>query len=668
MRTSVPDLDPRICAAFEEACLAIFKTRVERRRAAHPFLVRFAEHYRHLSTLPRRARRSMERDWKHTLSAIALLMALGQAPAWAATIHVTSGTPPAIKADGKCSLIEAIVNANRDARPHLDCVAGSGPDTIVLPAQSRQVLNGEELLPEITSRIVIEGHRSTVLRNTATNLAFFSVGSSGNLTLNETTVTGAFGDSYSRGYGVHNAGRVELNDSSIADAGGLFNSGGVAVLNASSVTGNAPFDRFNSSDGGGINNSERFIRVGWKYGKLVVRNSVVSGNTASVGGGIYNCDGCSVTLTDSIVSDNRAPGYGGGILNYGDRSSLVLIGTTVANNRSRSASGIMNRGIATVRRSAIVGNSVYDNRTCIPSYCASAAIRNGLDYYQRGRATLTLVNSTVSNNHGGGVSGAGGEVTILSSTVTRNSNSYGNRAGGGVFMAAGKLTLSRTIVSGNQASTGREVGAEQGVVVTTNDFNLFGHDGDAGIVGFTPGSTDIVPNKPIGGILLPLADNGGPTRTHALAIGSPALNASPDDDTCPTIDQRENPRPQGTACDIGSFEGSAVMCNGRVTTMVGTDGPDEFTGTSGADVIAGLSGNDRFSGLGGNDLVCAGGGDDEVLGGAGNDVLFGQGGDDRLMGHDGNDVLNGGTGQDLCNGGAGAGDTATACETANTVP
>ena len=141
--------------------------------------------------------------------------------------------------------------------------------------------------------------------------------------------------------------------------------------------------------------------------------------------------------------------------------------------------------------------------------------------------------------------------------------------------------------------------------------------GDAGVAGFTPGSTDIVPNKPIGDILLPLADNGGDfdTRTHALAMGSPALDASPDDASCPAVDQRGSPRPRGPACDIGAFEGAAVLCNGRVTTMVGTDGPDELTGTAGADVIAGLNGDDNIAGLGGNDLICAGGGADSVFGG-----------------------------------------------------
>jgi hypothetical protein len=141
MPSSVPivALNAHVRAAFDEAWLAIFETRVKTplsRRELHKYLRGFATHYRSLSALPRRARRSMQRKWKRTLGAIALLMTLGQVPAWAAIIEVTPGTPPSIKADGKCSLIEAIVNANRNLRTHLDCVAGSGADTILLPANS----------------------------------------------------------------------------------------------------------------------------------------------------------------------------------------------------------------------------------------------------------------------------------------------------------------------------------------------------------------------------------------------------------------------------------------------------------------------------------------------------------------------------------------------------
>ena len=53
--------------------------------------------------------------------------------------------------------------------------------------------------------------------------------------------------------------------------------------------------------------------------------------------------------------------------------------------------------------------------------------------------------------------------------------------------------------------------------------------------------------------LAPLDDNGGPTLTHALLIGSLALDAA-DAALCPATDQRGVPRPQGPGCDIGSFE------------------------------------------------------------------------------------------------------------------
>jgi hypothetical protein len=60
---------------------------------------------------------------------------------------------------------------------------------------------------------------------------------------------------------------------------------------------------------------------------------------------------------------------------------------------------------------------------------------------------------------------------------------------------------------------------------------------------------------PVGGdpLLGPLADNGGPTLTHALLPGSPALNTAllPN---CPPEDQRGVTRPQGAGCDKGAFE------------------------------------------------------------------------------------------------------------------
>ena len=95
----------------------------------------------------------------------------------------------------------------------------------------------------------------------------------------------------------------------------------------------------------------------------------------------------------------------------------------------------------------------------------------------------------------------------------------GRYGGGGLFVyGGGTVTLKRSIVSGNTLSTPGDARSPSRLdgAVTADDYNLFGHEGDAGVEGFTPGSTDIVPNKPIGGILLPLADNGGETQ-HARA-------------------------------------------------------------------------------------------------------------------------------------------------------
>src|SRR5258706_8573112 len=104
---------------------------------------RFAACYAELRALPRGARRALQRriarstdlaailpEYLHSgrrlqhrmawsLAGAALLLALGQQVATAATITVTTNNPNIIS-DGQCSLIEAIVNANNDAATHAD--------------------------------------------------------------------------------------------------------------------------------------------------------------------------------------------------------------------------------------------------------------------------------------------------------------------------------------------------------------------------------------------------------------------------------------------------------------------------------------------------------------------------------------------------------------------
>ena len=477
------------------------------------------------------------------------------------------------------------------------------------------------------------------------SLPLLRVGASGNLTLNKTIISGATDTEPPGSYGFggidNDGGTLRLTDSSIVDTGGdapgLYNRGGKVSLLRSTVSGSS---RNNWFGYGGI--------VNGGGGTVALINSTVAGNGAGFsGGGISNQPDSTVTLTDSIVSGNRLyEGFGGGINNGG---TLTLVRSTVTANSGTFGGGISNSetGVATLIRSTISNNGASGY-----SEAYGGAIAN--------RGTLKLHNSTLSGNraiYGGGLFNRG-TIVVSNSTVTGN---IGRAEGGGLFMSAGKVTLRRSLISGNTTQPSRYIPAPGpeinnlnnnlgqgggGGVVVAGDFNLIGHDGDPGTVGFSPGPTDITPNDPVSAILLPLADNGGGTQTHALAIGSPALDASPDDVTCPTTDQRGNPRPRGPACDIGAFEGVAVLCNGKVTTMVGTINDDQLTGTTGPDVISGLLGNDTVYGLEGNDVVCAGSGNDVLYGGPGADLVFGEPGDDRLLGQGGNDTLNGGVGKD----------------------
>lgn len=104
---------------------------------------------------------------------------------------------------------------------------------------------------------------------------------------------------------------------------------------------------------------------------------------------------------------------------------------------------------------------------------------------------------------------------------------------------------------------------------------------------------------------------------------------------------------------VTTSEAASITCNGKVATIVGTNGADWLVGTSGNDVIAGLGGDDMIFGNGGNDTICGGYGNDSIFGNGGDDVLFGDNGDDNLFGEGGNDTLSGGSGQNVLDGGDG---------------
>lgn len=227
------------------------------------------------------------------------------------------------------------------------------------------------------------------------------------------------------------------------------------------------------------------------------------------GAGIYTGDGATLVLRDSTVRDNSVTGGAGGGV-YGFFNSTV-----------------------TIERSTISGNSAND-------------VGGGI----RSLGNTTIVNSTVSGNtstgwHGGGVFHTDGAMTVSASTVTGNT-APGGLAGGaffGSFGAGGSVELKGSIVSGN---SGDECVVFYGgtFVMNPGSHNVLG-DSTCGAVA----PTDVVVDD---ALLGPLADNGGPTLTHALLAGSPAIDAG--DASGPDTDQRGVARPQGEGPDAGAFE------------------------------------------------------------------------------------------------------------------
>jgi Ca2+-binding RTX toxin-like protein len=282
-----------------------------------------------------------------------------------------------------------------------------------------------------------------------------------------------------------------------------------------------------------------------------------------------------------------------------------------------------------------------------------------------------------------GASSGASRLTLTNSTLSGNTaSSYGGGVYNGIEYsgASAQLTLFRSLLSGNTAPAGAEVRNRNAFsTIVANNYNLLGHSGltnAQAFSGFTPGATDTTatsdgttPTALASILTLTLADNGGPTQTHTLVVGSPALDAFTTN--CPATDQRGFLRPVDgngdtvAACDIGAVEFRIGSCGGAVPTSgctvngmpdqvcQGTDGDDTIIGTPGDDIIEGKSGNDILKGKGGNDLLCGGGGNDTLDGGGGNDTLVGRAGDDILRGGGSDDLLLGGKGNDQLSGGAG---------------
>jgi hypothetical protein len=311
---------------------------------------------------------------------------------------------------------------------------------------------------------------------------------------------------------VINAGRpakVSISGVTIQNGGGSFVSGGgIYVESDMSLSLLRCRVRENKSRqfGGGVSNAGSLQVAQTTIERNTLPRDTLGGFTAS-GGGIFNFRNGSIEVWQSTISENEAA-RGAGIRNAG--GFLRIDASTISGNKATSrGGGILNFGTAIIRFSTITGNKA-NNRPSV---------------------------SGKESRQGGGIHNEGGRIEIGNSIIARNID-VGTSPD--CFSIETVITSFRNNLIGVLNNT-----------CTVRDFV-------AGGIGLDLVGSDRAPLDPLLG---PLGSNGGPTRTHALLVGSPAIDrGSTQVSACAPVDQRIFARPtdgdgdKAARCDIGSFE------------------------------------------------------------------------------------------------------------------
>lgn len=427
-------------------------------------------------------------------------------PARASTTITVNSKLDAINAsDNKCTLREAIIAANTNTASGGvagECPAGSGADTIALPAGTFTLTIagiGEGFAAtgdlDVNEHVTIQGNGSACLFNPNCTLInansldrAFDISTSVQATISGLDIINGVEYLSQGGAGIRNYGVLKLSDAYLS--GNLSGGPGGALYNAAgaSATLNLVGFLLNGAvtNGGAIYNS----------GTMTLTKTIFNLDSAQYGGGIYNDTG-TMMIMDSALGGETATYHGGGIYTFG---FLTLDRVSLSSNKATSGNG--------------------------------GGLYNG--------AYVTLTNATFSSNVASSGIGGGlyaGAVTMASSTIYSNTAGSGGGIGGVSYMSMG---LKNTILYNNTPGNCEFSGTP------SLGYNLDG----ANTCGFSA-TGDMTSTLPLLG---PLQYNGGwhlLFQTHALLPGSPAINSGTNIG-CPAVDARAFTRVG--PCDRGAFE------------------------------------------------------------------------------------------------------------------
>lgn len=298
--------------------------------------------------------------------------------------------------------------------------------------------------------------------------------------------------------------------------------GGTLYLRSTTVTGCKALSDTAYARGGGIH----------AIGSVILTRSSVSGNQAlapaqrGFGGGIQanNVISYYSSISENVAGDGPTHGgLGGGAYAL---AGMAIYGSTIDHNTASYGGGLTVRDATTIVDSTISGNIAH--RFTAALYSAATDV------------SLSISNSTIAFNHA--------EVTSY----------YGAVHFGGIS-ASSTLTLQSSIIADNTAgamNTPSDLSLAQGFLAGADNLVMASSISDPNVITVTADPK-----------LGPLQFNGGPTRTHALLRGSPALGVGNDNliSLGITTDQRGlgYPRTTGTGgnitTDIGAVEFDTVF-------------------------------------------------------------------------------------------------------------
>lgn len=523
---------------------------------------------------------------------------------------------------GSVTLAASMVSANRVQPTTAQTVSGAGISSSggVVRLEARSVVERNEIIFVGTIGKRAQGGGIAAV-DTSVTLVEESVVRDNVLEV-DTSSSGGTEDGRAEGGGVWlSGGSLTVNGSAIqgnsaitrgpfahnifvrtAGGGGIYAIGANVSLSASAIRGNHV-----------VAHSAGIARA-WagggriEGGALVSSSTAITGNTVEVVGGDGSeqietaadagglaIEGLDATLTETTLSTNivsartsipAARGFASsGALDVrpgdGAPRTVSLIRCAIDGNQARSMSGGASSGgiqalsffgqqNLTLRLdSSTVSNNIVEG--------TAASDSGGIRAYastDNTRMHLSIINSTISGNEArslassagyGGIrsyAGAGNarvQVELTNTTITNNRvQGNSDTRGGGLYLTRVAATatvaavLYNNIIAGNSAPASADciaIGA-----TLSGGFNLIGSLADCVFPGGSPGNLTGFAS------LSPLADNGGPTRTHALQAGSLAIDAGNDtgcrtpSDVVLVNDQRGMPRSNGGRCDIGAYE------------------------------------------------------------------------------------------------------------------